>query len=364
MIDTRQINLLELIGRDTQLKKVASTGGGEFHASCPFCGGEDRFAVQPNGHGWSCRQCTPHWQDAIAYVQRRDGVGFKQAVETLGLPLDQQPRSKLVHRPLTPDKPQALDTDYIALSDESWQREALHFCEWAYKQLWLDSGHKALEYLLERGITQEIIDQAGLGYNATDTHVHWGTLEVFLPRGIVIPWFIGDKIWKVNVRRPIGDPKYLQVAGGANGLYNADAIRHDDYVFMTEGEFDSLVLRSHCQGIKAVATGTTSGARLLRWTGLLSMAYQVIVAYDADELTNDGVKKAVQWWLNNLGDKAIRLMPTEHDITDMYKAGHDLQAWLGNHTFAYSFEPTPEMIARRQVFRDELLTGLGWKRAA
>lgn len=47
MINTSHINLLDLIGTDTTLKRVANTNNGEYHGPCPFCGGKDRFIVQP-----------------------------------------------------------------------------------------------------------------------------------------------------------------------------------------------------------------------------------------------------------------------------------------------------------------------------
>src|SRR5262245_3812957 len=155
MIDTRQIDLLQLIGRDTNLKRVASTGQGEYHGVCPFCGGTDRFAVQPNGKGWSCRQCTPSWQDAIEYVKRRDGVGFKQAVQILGLPLDSQPRAKGSHKHVDPNQPQPLNEDYIALNDAHWQESAREFCERSFDTLFSDNGAKARLYLEKRGITAD-----------------------------------------------------------------------------------------------------------------------------------------------------------------------------------------------------------------
>ena len=43
--DQTNINLVELIGRDTVLKKVAATAGGEWHGACPFCGGKLRKRV-------------------------------------------------------------------------------------------------------------------------------------------------------------------------------------------------------------------------------------------------------------------------------------------------------------------------------
>jgi hypothetical protein len=47
-----QTDLLILATRDSQLKRVANTGGGEWAGACPFCGGVDRFRVQPNKQPW------------------------------------------------------------------------------------------------------------------------------------------------------------------------------------------------------------------------------------------------------------------------------------------------------------------------
>src|SRR5919201_5533073 len=90
-IDTLSIkqqgaDLLGLIGADTRLKKVASTAGGEYAGPCPFCGGRDRFRVEPEKGRWWCRGCShgPRWQDAFGYVRRRDGLGFAEACQRLG----------------------------------------------------------------------------------------------------------------------------------------------------------------------------------------------------------------------------------------------------------------------------------------
>src|SRR5918912_3906120 len=82
-----RVDLLELIGRDTRLKRVATTRGGEYAGPCPFCGGRDRLRVQPARRRWWCRGClgSERWQDAIAYVQRRDGLAdFAEACRRLG----------------------------------------------------------------------------------------------------------------------------------------------------------------------------------------------------------------------------------------------------------------------------------------
>ena len=88
-IDTQaikqRVNLLELIGNDTTLKRVANTRGGEYAGPCPFCGGKDRLRVQPATGRWVCRQCgdVHHWPDAIAYVQKRHNLDFRAACEWL-----------------------------------------------------------------------------------------------------------------------------------------------------------------------------------------------------------------------------------------------------------------------------------------
>lgn len=49
--------------------------------------------------------------------------------------------------------------------------------------------------------------------------------KLWLSRGIVIPWLIVADIWEVFIRRPTGEPKYVQVPGGSHALYGADALR-------------------------------------------------------------------------------------------------------------------------------------------
>jgi DNA primase len=350
------VDLKDLIGRDTQLKKVASTRGGEFAGACPFCGGIDRFHVQPNyGNGhFFCRQCDVKG-DAIEYIKRRDNVSFKEALVILGIPLEQQRRStNVVQRPAyDPTAPRALETK-PALDDPDWQESARLFCEQAFNALWSAEGSKALEWLKNRGISESVIESAGLGFNPEDTNTTWGLNEVFIDRGIVIPWSIGGKFWRVNVRRPTGEPKYRGVKGGANGLYNADAIGRDDVVLMTEGEFDALVIKSHVKGVTPIATGAVSWSRVLRWVSLLDNTQLVLNAFDGDEVTNDAVAKSVEWWRLNLGSKFVRLIPTEHDVTDMWKAGKDLQAWVEPYSLWYTRDNTEVEIKARAKNRAEM----------
>src|SRR5689334_13234872 len=82
------LNLLDVIGADTRLRWVARTGGDEYAGPCPFCGGHDRFRVQPHAEGrgrWWCRQCVEgeRWRDVIDYVRQRHHLSFRDACDYL-----------------------------------------------------------------------------------------------------------------------------------------------------------------------------------------------------------------------------------------------------------------------------------------
>lgn len=343
-MDTSQINILSLISTDTKLKKVAHTGGDEYHGPCPFCGGADRFIVQPNGKDggrWSCRHCSPKWGDAISYTQKRNDIDFRGAVEALGLKLDAAPRRpdrRILRGSFTPAPPAtstagALKSDYVSLHDSGWQASADAFVGECTSRLWQAEGASALAYLRGRGLHDATMGAVELGYNPTDRNERWGELDVFLPAGVVIPWQIAGQYWRINIRRMTAEKgrRYMQPAGAANGLYLADDIFAGCTVVMVEGELDALAVRSGARsllpkGLVAVATGTASGSRLLRWTVAVGLAEQVLLAFDTDKAGQD----AAAWWLERLGSKAARLEPTAHDVNDMLKAGVNIADWIAD----------------------------------
>ena len=170
--------------------------------------------------------------------------------------------------------------------------------------------------------------------------------RVWLPRGIVIPWAIAGAIWKVNIRRPIPyptqtpppplaagpcnlspPPKYIQAAGGANGLYAADELIPGRPAIVVEGELDALVVWQAAGDLTtAVATGSTSGARGMRWIVRLALGNPILVATDNDGATKG--EQAARYWLDALGPSARRWRPYLKDPSDMARANLDLRAWI------------------------------------
>lgn len=309
------------------LRRTGATSGGEYAGPCPWCGGKDRFHVwpeHPGGKGrWWCRRCTRSG-DGIDLLRALKGMSFRQAAATMG----QAARDgSFRRRPAAPRR-----AVHLGPPGTAWQRRAAVVACEAEETLWTPCGARALAYLRGRGFAEATIRGARLGYVPQDRRedsAAWGLPgahgPVQLPRGVAIPWRAGGAMWAANIRRPAGDPKYIQIAGGRKGLYGVDGLRQrmELPAVLVEGEFDALaVAQAAYDLVHAVATGSTQGARHPRWVALLAASPVVLVAYDGD----DAGETAAQWWLDRL-PRARRLVP-EGDPAAMLQAGHDVRAWL------------------------------------
>ena len=298
MIDTldlkRSVDLLSLVGRDTRLKKQAGTRGGEYAGPCPFCGGRDRFRVQPEKGLWWCRNCSPdsHWQDAIAYVRQRDNVDFVEACRTLGA-VESTPHQSVNHR-----GKQAVPTSWDTSPDDpeptpAWRKAAAEVVERCKDALWSDPEAKARRWLNDRGLTDDTLAIWELGHNGRDQRI----AGLWVPRGIVIPWFVDGELWQLKVRRPPGcEPKYLSVTGGHPLLYGTVAsLEGYEAAVLVEGEFDCLLLWQECRDLVAVVTlGSSNKALTPRAMRYLLPVPRLLIAYDIDERGEEGAARLLE----------------------------------------------------------------------
>ncbi len=321
--DNSDVDLVTLIGRDTPLKKH---GTNEFHGPCPFCGGDDRFVVwiksSDGKPAFWCRKCAVKG-DAIDYAMLKYNLDFKGAISWLGLPrhyISSRPQETIV----TDDEPPC----------HSWQQKVGELLEKAQSTLWSHAGYNVLDWLhTKRGFTDETIRQAKLGYISADLEqncLDWGIQgdRFVIPRGIVIPCFADGVFWYVKVRRlvPSTEPnKYLQVKGGkCLSLYPAWYMQGKDNVFVTEGEFDALLLQQHAgDRIDVLTLGSASNRLSPFWMPRLASGKAFWIATDND----DAGHKAANYWMELVAPRGKRLSLPVKDITDYWKQGGDVRQW-------------------------------------
>jgi DNA primase len=334
-----RMDILELAGKDTHLKPVASTEGEEYAGPCPKCGGSDRFRVWPNhscgqGRFW-CRRCGEAG-DALDYLIWTRGISsFQVGLYLLGLDPDTElTRSSgslqtiLRHRKLvTPPPP-------------LWQEPARRFVERSVDNLWSPIGQQALQWLRGCGFSDETIKEARLGYNPSSECESWDAWSsescdsrqgVWLPEGVVIPWESGGSLWRVSIRRPVpetqiekGCAKYTVLTASRSAIYNADALRIFRPAILVEGELDALLINQQAGDvITAMATGSTACFRKPTWIARLALCSRVLVAHDADEAGDHAANR----WLRVLAN-ANRWRPRSGDATAMVRDGIDLRKWV------------------------------------
>jgi len=220
----------------------------------------------------------------------------------------------------------------------AWQDRGSSIATLAEKCLWSKKGRVALDYLHRRGFTDETIHQAHLGYIPQDYYdalAKWGLVrenltsistKVFLPRGILIPWWAEGHLWKITVRRPVrpGDHRrYMEVLGSRECLFNADTISSKKTAVLYEGIFDALSGMQEAPMLAHVATDDTHKCRHARWIAKLAMPPALLIAYDADAA---GDKGAAFW--QKTFPEAIRWQPWAKDTNEMLVQGLGIGKWL------------------------------------
>ncbi len=348
-VSASSLNVVGVFQRYTCLSPASHTGK-QWQGACPFsdCSvDDDGFVVWPvltaRGCHYYCRGCG-RAGDVLSFVCAYEGISRRRACELLGIPYDETSSLDDLALPkIAPDDP----------PPDAWQRRASLFVQESVKRLWSDEGGPAREYLYRRGFTDDLIRQAQLGYHRTtrvDPAGVWGIAEglhiekVWLPRGIVIPWMTGQRVWKLNIRRGDKDIerdlqqarasgkkprkcKYVEVQGSANYLYQADTIMPNRPVLLVESEFDALsAIQAGIQDIAGcLATGSTGRGRTPRALSALALASRVLVAFDVDE--NGHGDEAARWWLRTL-PQATRLQPWMHDVNEMLQQHQDIRQWV------------------------------------
>jgi DNA primase len=321
MSDLRQLKAqhdLRLIV-EADLGPSHGRGGEALLWKCPFHNEQKGYSLAVWRDGWRCFGACSIGGDILDWLQRYRGLTFIDACRVIG----GDPKSPT--QPLHRNDRQSASVEAKPPTAE-WQRRAKKIVEYAQDCLWCTAGEPALRYLRSRGLTSETIQRAGLGL-MPGRYWEWRSIgKLNVPCGITIPWFIGDDLWAVKVRRAGGTPKYLQIAGGsANGLYNADNLDGHTTILLVEGEFDALLAEQEAGGLVGVGTlGSAANPLNRRWWLYFVKCQRLLVAYDDDEA---GRKGAARLQAITQRARSVRL-PYGKDITEFYLNGGNIHQWL------------------------------------
>lgn len=337
--------ILELVRRHgIESKRVAVTHGGEYAGPCPGCGGEDRFRIWPeenegDGSYW-CRQCGKGG-DCIQFLRDFDGLSFHEACAKLGKEIPDSWDLK---------RPRKAGERWEARQHESpevlWRDRAYRFTAWAYGML--IENREQMASLSSRGIREESVTAFGLGWNpgkdGKDLYRDrgaWGLSKIvkedgrkrplWLPVGLVIPYFVGHEIQRLRIRRPkpvhFGPPYYVVPgSSGATMIIPPDRERQgrDAYVIV-ESELDGILVSQEAGDLAgAVALGSSSSKPDDRATKVLKAAAWVLNAIDFDRAG----AQARHWWDERLPDSRRWPVPKGKDPGEAYQGGVDIRSWI------------------------------------
>lgn len=383
------MNVLDLAEKHVDLKRMASTKGGEYAGPCPGCGGDDRFRVWPaekDGEGsWWCRGCNKSG-DVIQFLIEFEGKTFPQACEALHKPMPDARRfhsfhSKQKHKsdwdPVRVKAPEGVNKNL-------WSQKAQKFAEWAHKKLL--KNEEQLSYLAGRGIDKDTAIHFKLGYNPGSKNnsaifrprESWGlqpeikedgTLKkLWIPRGIVIPCFSGDEILRIRIRRPGSDltpkfnTKYYVVPGStmAPMLISSDK----KAIVVVETELDACMLHQVAGDIVGVlAMGSAAAKPDSDAYNALQKSLCILNGLDFDRAGYH----AGQWWYDHFQQVTWWPVPDGKDPGDAYEKGVDLRKWIlaglppAWHVGPFSLNggdkgaPTPVEVLSKDASKKQLL---------
>lgn len=335
-------DLLAQAERDTELRRVATTGGGEYAGACPFCvdADHDGFRVQPYHSPyprWMCRKCSDGWQDAIEYIKRRYNCDFPRAVEILGgnpsqgNPSGAERRTSSgaeftrknagasINSTVGNHKPRPAYTPPAA----GWQAEARRAVEVCRENLWNPGGRAALDYMRGRGLRDDTLRYFAVGYSPGATY---GSL--YIPRGVVIPCLEGSEVWYIKIRSLDAEkPKYQGVKGNrTNAIYNAGDLIGAEFTLFCEGEIDVMTAWQELPFQAVVTTGAALNLPdLATWGMYLGGLKHVFIAFDADSAGEKGRAALLGLFPGGI---LLSLPAGVKDINELYMAGGNLWEWV------------------------------------
>ncbi len=329
-----------LIGRRVRLAR----SGRQWKGCCPFHGEKTPSFYVYDDH-YHCFGCGKHG-DAITFTMESEGTGFMDAVERLAAEAGLE-----VPKP-TPEAAEAerRRLDLIGVLDAA---------QAAYqRRLFLPEGRRALDYLRDRGLTEETIRRFGLGWSgesrgalSADLARQGVTAELLTAAGLMreddetghrYELFFNRVMFPIRDRRGRtisfgarvmgdGQPKYLNgpetdLFSKRANLYALDLAREgvrSAPLVVVEGYMDVIALHQAGFGAAVAPLGTALTEEQLG--ALWRLSPEPVMCFDGDAAGGRAAARAAELVLPMLApDRTIRiatLPPGEDPDTLVTKAG-------------------------------------------
>jgi DNA primase len=308
-----RISIIDIVGRRVRLTRK---GRGEATGLCPFHNEKTpSFTVSEDKGFYHCFGCGAHG-DVIGFVMQTEGLEFREAVERLASDAGLQ-----VPRETPEDRARAERHATIG--------GAVEFAaNWFEQQLRASNGRNGLDYLKQRGLTDETIRKFRLGFAPDSRHALKAALEkagvsetTAIEAGLLIKpenggssydRFRGRVMFPIFDRRgqPIafggriigeGEPKYLNSPEtplfhkGRNlyGLSHATkTARENNEIIVVEGYMDviSLVQAGFANVVAPLGTALTEEQIELLW----KVAEEPVLCFDGDAAGQRAAARAAE----------------------------------------------------------------------
>ncbi len=330
-------DIVDIISETVVLKK----SGKNYLGLCPFHSEKTpSFTVSPDKQIFYCFGCNAGG-NVFSFLMKQEGISFPEAARMLA----RRYGIDIPVRTMSPEQKKRISERESVLAIN---RQAMDFfCRALLENA---SGKKAMEYLLKRGISREIIDDFKLGYAPEG----WDNLAVYFSKnkqpdglveksGLIIPRKGKSGFYdrfRSRIIFPIFDismqvigfggrvmddslPKYLNspethVYNKSRSLYGLHMAkgkcRESETVFIVEGYFDLLALHQH--GIQnSVATLGTSltpkHVQILR--GFIGKNGRIVLVYDSDMAGIKAAQRTIEVFDKGYVDAHIVVLPDGHD---------------------------------------------------
>jgi hypothetical protein len=201
--------------------------------------------------------------------------------------------------------------------DEIWQQRQKRLVHTGAQTLWSKRGREALDYLRGRGLSDDTIRTAGLGYDIRENC-------------ILIPEYEDSALVRVHRRfmSPNAPERYKCIGGSKITLYQGHLIQNGKPVILVFGEFDALI-GQQVAGERAtfVTLGGDSNHLPRRWREKLANVELFILCHDNDK-SGEYIAGTKGAHLGLPEPTLVTSVPIAKDLNEFSTNGGNVWAWV------------------------------------